>query len=60
MKAAYCLTINLEHQNAPKISQILETIELGEFETEDEAREALEQIMEAADMEFEEEGDEPE
>ncbi len=55
MKNKFLLTLNIEQSRANDTSEILETVELGTFRSEDEAREILETILEAADFEEEEE-----
>ncbi len=50
MSDQFVLSLYLERIQ-PKITEIMDTVELGSFETEAEARDALELILEAADME---------
>jgi hypothetical protein len=46
----FVLSLYLERIQ-PHITEIMDTVELGEFSTEAEAREALELILDAADLE---------
>jgi len=53
----YVLLINIEHQISPTVSAVVETVELGTFSSEQEARELLEEILDAAEFEDEENPD---
>ena len=55
MKKPFMLTLNIEHSRQNNTAEILETVELGEFKSEAEAREILETILDAAGFEEEEE-----
>lgn len=48
----YSLTLNLEKDDGnPDLAQIIECIELGTFESEDDARACMNLILESAEME---------
>lgn len=52
----FSLTLSLERSGStPDLAEIMETVELGTFETEDEARECLQAILDAAEIEVEDE-----
>lgn len=53
----YLLLLQIENQISPTVSAIVETVELGSFPSEKEARELLEEILEANDFEAEDEAD---
>lgn len=49
----FIVQMTIEHFQTPKISEIIECLEIGTYQTEDEARQVLNDILESADIELE-------
>lgn len=48
MRSGFILTMSIENATRPNVSEIMETVELGQFETIEEARSAYEDLLEVA------------